>query len=218
MFEPKFAGREPSPGALYLTGATVFVDDNDFAGVRLAAANLSKDLEAVTGHASEMSSRAPPRQRTCIVIGSIEKSPTVQRLAQDGQLDVSGIQGRWECYVTSLVRGEHGAKHLVIAGSDKRGAIFGTYSLSEQIGVSPYISVVLACVAPTADKRQLVLVGRCADLFFGACLRTGCGHKRRPAKRQVSRNILERRGACVVWMGAREVRPSVQCPILFEGV
>jgi hypothetical protein len=26
---------------------------------------------------------------------------------------------------------------LVIVGSDKRGAIFGTYSLSEQIGVSP---------------------------------------------------------------------------------
>jgi hypothetical protein len=31
-------------------------------------------------------------------------------------------------------------KALVIAGSDKRGAIFGVYTLSEQIGVSPYSS------------------------------------------------------------------------------
>ena len=29
------------------------------------------------------------------------------------------------------------ARALVIAGSDKRGAIYGIYDLSEQIGVSP---------------------------------------------------------------------------------
>jgi hypothetical protein len=32
----------------------------------------------------------------------------------------------------------HRRSALVIAGSDKRGAIFGVYSLSEQLGVSPF--------------------------------------------------------------------------------
>lgn len=42
--------------------------------------------------------------------------------------------------MTTFVENPFGGCHqaLIIAGSDKRGAIFGVYALSEQIGVSPY--------------------------------------------------------------------------------
>ena len=49
------------------------------------------------------------------------------------KLDVSAIEGKWESYLIQTVDG-----NLVIAGSDKRGTIFGIYDLSEKIGVSPW--------------------------------------------------------------------------------
>ena len=69
------------------------------------------------------------------------QSPLIQSLERDGKVDLSGIRGKWESYVTAVVEEPfEGCKRaLAIAGSDKRGAIFGVYGLSEQIGVSPYV-------------------------------------------------------------------------------
>ena len=43
------------------------------------------------------------------------------------------IKGQWESYLIDIVDG-----NLVIAGSDKRGTIYGIYEISERIGVSPW--------------------------------------------------------------------------------
>jgi hypothetical protein len=54
--------------------------------------------------------------------------------------DTAPIAGKWESFLIQAVPkplpGVAGA--LVIAGSDKRGTIYGIYDLSEQIGVSPW--------------------------------------------------------------------------------
>jgi hypothetical protein len=64
----------------------------------------------------------------------------IDALVSNHKLDVSGIAGKWESAVTTVV--EHPMKGvrraLVIAGADKRGTIYGIYDLSEQIGVSPW--------------------------------------------------------------------------------
>jgi hypothetical protein len=79
---------------------------------------------------------------TAIIVGSIEASPILQRLEKEGKLDFDfgKIRAKWESYTTSVVDNPFNRcrRALVIAGSDKRGAIFGVYSLSEQLGVSPY--------------------------------------------------------------------------------
>ncbi len=74
------------------------------------------------------------------MIGTISKSSIIDRLIREHKLDVSPITGKWEATVVQVVEKPMPgvARALVIAGSDKRGTIFGIYDLSEQIGVSPW--------------------------------------------------------------------------------
>jgi hypothetical protein len=75
-----------------------------------------------------------------VLIGTIGKSRIIDRLIRERKIDVSEIDGKWESTLIQVVAHplpgvERG---LVIAGSDKRGTIYGIYDLSEQIGVSPW--------------------------------------------------------------------------------
>jgi hypothetical protein len=75
-----------------------------------------------------------------VLIGTIGKSEIIDRLIRERKIDVSQIEGKWESTLIQVV--SHPlpgvARALVIAGSDKRGTIYGIYDLSEQIGVSPW--------------------------------------------------------------------------------
>lgn len=64
----------------------------------------------------------------------------IDRLIESKALDVSAIEGKWEAFVSQLVKNpvDGTAQALVIAGSDPRGTIYGIYDVSEQIGVSPW--------------------------------------------------------------------------------
>ena len=64
------------------------------------------------------------------------KSPAVDALAKDGKIDVSGITGKREVYGIFAPAEDL----LVIAGSDKRGVIYGLFRISEELGVSPYVN------------------------------------------------------------------------------
>ena len=147
MFEEKFVSFSGAPGLLSLVGLPIVVDKSDFPGIHIAAQNLAEDFARVTkGVSSQVQSIADEQDGfyseavDCIVVGSIERSLLLQRLAMNGKVDLSNILGKWESFTITVVnepiKGCHRA--LVIAGSDKRGAIFGIYSLSEQFGVSPY--------------------------------------------------------------------------------
>ena len=72
-------------------------------------------------------------ERGAVVVGTIGRNRQIDEWAKQGKLDVSAIEGKWESYLIQTVDG-----NLVIAGSDKRGTIFGIYDLSEKIGVSPW--------------------------------------------------------------------------------
>ncbi len=109
------------------TCAAIYVDAADYPGVLRAAGDLQADIERVTGCRPAITHDAGAAG-PLIVIGSMEQSPLVQRLA-----DTAAIAGKWESFLTQAA-----GRALVIAGSDKRGAIYGIYDLSEQIGVSPW--------------------------------------------------------------------------------
>lgn len=111
----------------------IYVDPADFPGVRRIAHTLARDIAAVTGH-------EPPVCRALqdapvILCGTLERSTVLQELAASGQLDAH-IRGRREVYQIALCH-LHGRTALAICGSDKRGAIYGMFALSEYIGVSP---------------------------------------------------------------------------------
>jgi hypothetical protein len=149
MFDEKFiCYSEPAGERLTcLVGAAIVLDQNDFPAIKIAAHNLAEDFARVTKGApspvhflSGENGSFTNEASTAIIVGSIERNPTLQRLEKDGKLDFSKIKGKWESYTTAVVDDpfEGCSRALVIAGSDKRGVVFGIYSLSEQIGVSPY--------------------------------------------------------------------------------
>ncbi|KAK7935948.1 hypothetical protein PG985_001443 [Apiospora marii] len=82
----------------------------------------------------------PSAKDTVLIVGTIGHSKVIDDLVSSGKLDVSGIQGKWESFVSKLVENPIPGcpQAVVVAGSDPRGAIFGAYDISEQIGVSPW--------------------------------------------------------------------------------
>ncbi|KAK2675019.1 hypothetical protein RAB80_010003 [Fusarium oxysporum f. sp. vasinfectum] len=147
MFEEKIVDFKPSPGSIPLVGASIVVDQSDYPGVIRAARDLAQDFARVTkGDASPLivissdSDYYKIQTKTAIVVGSVASSGIIKTLAQQGKLDTQAIDGKWETFSTNIIDQPLGKceKALVIAGSDKRGAIFGIYTLSEQIGVSPW--------------------------------------------------------------------------------
>ncbi|HVU16638.1 MAG TPA: glycosyl hydrolase 115 family protein [Candidatus Didemnitutus sp.] len=119
--------------------AALRVDGRDWPGVAHATRDLQADLLAVTGRQPRI--LTDEAGEPCeVIIGTVGKSALIDRLVQAGKLDVSPIAGHWEAHLRQTVANPlPGVKQaLVIAGSDKRGTIYGIYELSQQIGVSPW--------------------------------------------------------------------------------
>ena len=112
--------------------ATIVLSGEEYAPVIRAAKDLSEDVKRVTGTASpvETDGRARPG---AILIGTVGKSPLIDGLVAENKLNVDAIRGKWESYLIQVKNNT-----LVIAGSDKRGTIYGIYELSKRMGVSPW--------------------------------------------------------------------------------
>ncbi|MEH0468168.1 glycosyl hydrolase 115 family protein [Streptomyces sp. B21-097] len=120
--------------------ADVFVDAADDTAVRRVAGDLRADIERVSGVPPVLKNSTAGLSRTAVLIGTIGHSPVIDELVASGRLDVSEVAGRWEASVTQIVDAPIAGvdRALVIAGSDRRGTVYGVYDLSERIGVSPW--------------------------------------------------------------------------------
>jgi hypothetical protein len=138
--QPRYVSNSPIAGGFTIVHgksvAAVYVDPSDYAGVGRAANALRGDIARVTG-------LTPPLElgaRETIIAGTIGKNAIIDRLIRERRIDGSGIAGKWESFLIQVVPHPQAGvdSALVIAGSDKRGTIYGIYDLSEQIGVSPW--------------------------------------------------------------------------------
>ncbi len=120
--------------------ASLYVDTKDYTGVIRAVKDLQADIARVTSLTPEVIHNEDALQKNVVIIGTIGKSQIVDQLIDDKKIDVTQIKGKWESFLIQVLPeplpGVESA--LVIAGSDKRGTIYGIYDLSEQIGVSPW--------------------------------------------------------------------------------
>jgi len=114
------------------TAAQILIDPSDWKGVIRAANNLGDDIRKVSGVAAKVNESISPDPAS-IIVGTIGKSRIIDKLIADKKIDVSDIRGQWESFVIQTVDG-----NLIVAGSDKRGTIYGIYDISEKIGVSPW--------------------------------------------------------------------------------
>jgi hypothetical protein len=122
------------------SAAAVYVDSGDYAGVVRAAGDLIADVARVTGSTPPMAHDEKGLGANAVIAGTIGKSALIDRLIRERKIDARQITGKWEAFLIQVVAKPLPgvASALVIAGSDKRGTIYGIYDLSEQIGVSPW--------------------------------------------------------------------------------
>ncbi len=139
----------------------IFVEPADAPAVLRAAGDLVDDFARVTGAKPEIKNEFSGGEKIRVIIGTLGQSQTIDRLVAEGRLATNGIAGQWESYVLQVVNNPAAGveRALVIAGSDRRGTIYGIYQLSEMIGVSPWY---WWADVPVQKKHQVVLRG---DIF-----------------------------------------------------
>lgn len=115
----------------------ILLDKDDQKGISIAVNNLLEDFNRVCGVKPELLDEAA--DKNCIIIGSVE-SKYIKQLIKSKKLDKKELYKKNEKYIITTVQNplEGVEKALVIAGSDRRGTIYGVYELSEQMGVSPW--------------------------------------------------------------------------------
>jgi len=121
------------------TATPIRYDVADYKGVIRAIGDLQNDINSVTGIKPQLLTN-DALEGYEIVIGTLGNSKLIDNLAQSGKLSTKDLKGKWESFVITTMDNpkKSGAKLLVIAGSDKRGTIYGIYELSRQLGVSPW--------------------------------------------------------------------------------
>ncbi|MGH7497200.1 MAG: glycosyl hydrolase 115 family protein [bacterium] len=140
--------------------APLYVSAQDYPGVIRILKHLQADIGRVTSTAPEVYIDKIPTAREVVLVGTLGKSPVIDKLAQSKKLAVANIAGQWETFLLQVVEKPLPGidRALVIAGSDKRGTIFGMYDLCAQIGVSPWYWWADVPVKPQRDLY--VLPGR----------------------------------------------------------
>lgn len=151
---PLIASGKPAP---------VYVDPADFPGVRRAAADLCADVERVSGLKPALIAETAPHGETVVLVGTLGRSALINRLVATGKVATGDLAGKWESFVIATVDQPLPGvdRALVIAGSDKRGTIYGLYELSEQLGVSPWYW--WADVPPRRRTEAWIRAGRYAS-------------------------------------------------------
>jgi hypothetical protein len=116
------------------------IDTNDYPGVIRAVNDLKADIGRVTGTEPELITGNYEGKGELLIVGTLGESTLINELVRNKKIDLTALQGKRETFILCTVekpfRGVNRA--LVIAGSDKRGTIYGIYELSEQMGVSPW--------------------------------------------------------------------------------
>ncbi len=120
--------------------APLYAASSDWWGVLHAAGDLRDDVNRVTGVTPVLTTNGSPAGKFAVLIGTLGKSPIIDGLVKSGKLNPDAISGKWESFIIMTISKPLPGidRALVIAGSDKRGTIYGIYEISEQIGVSPW--------------------------------------------------------------------------------
>ena len=120
--------------------ASILVSAADFSGVLRVVGHLENDLFKVTNLHSKKINSISDSGDYVVIIGTLGKSEIIDQLVSEGKIDDNQLKGKWEKFTTQIIDNPAKGikKALVIAGSDKRGTIYGIYDLSSQIGVSPW--------------------------------------------------------------------------------
>ena len=126
-------------------GAEILVESQAHEGVKRIAQTVAEDIQLVSGVTpaitEELSSVGSKR---VILAATAGNSSLLERLEAEGKLSLEPVKGKREVYSLQIIENPFPEQSkikqmLVIAGSEKRGTIYGLFRVSELCGVSPLI-------------------------------------------------------------------------------
>ena len=91
-----------------------------------------------------------------IIAATKGKSSFLKKLEEAGSAELKELEQKRECYawIFPEIKNRTKSNLLVIAGSDKRGTIYGLFHLSEMLGVSPFVDW-CGLMPPKQEKIEL---------------------------------------------------------------
>ncbi len=129
-----------------------YYDEDSLSGVCKIADKVRDDLRKVSGNEAKVicAAKGAGDISELVYFGTINQNKKLMQWEEAGLLDLSGVTGKREVYGYYLLENisfeaEDGKaflakKVLVIAGSDKRGTIYGLFHLSDLLGVSAFVN------------------------------------------------------------------------------
>lgn len=118
--------------------ANLYIDReaSDHKGLAHVAQAVAGDIELVTGVKPLLEEELTDQPQ--IIVGTLGKSPVLERFVKDGILDASVLAGKRESYLVRSVTYQNTEK-LIIAGTETVSTLHGMYHISKEIGVSPWV-------------------------------------------------------------------------------
>lgn len=117
--------------------ADLWYDKSENVAVVRAAKDLQSDIQKVTGKLPNLFTSETSGEFE-VIIGTVGTSKKIDQLITSKKIKAADLKGKWESFVITTVENPKSKKQLVIAGSDRRGTIYGIYEISKQLGVSPW--------------------------------------------------------------------------------
>jgi len=122
-----------------------YTEKNEFSGVCKIAQKVCLDIQRVTDALPEVrviDDASKLDGEVVLIFGTIGKSALIEKLGD--KINLAEVKGKNEVYSFTVVEKPFGdeasvSQAIVVAGSDKRGTIYGLFHLSELMGVSPLV-------------------------------------------------------------------------------
>lgn len=113
----------------------IYISEEENSGVHIAADNLIRDIEIVSGCKAMLSEDI---DKCSIIIGTLGVTDEFNNVIDKKNLSIDKLKDDkgeyvWEGFLKEIV-----ADVFYIIGTNRRGTIFGIYDLCEEIGVSPW--------------------------------------------------------------------------------
>ena len=124
--------------------------------VQRVVKSFAQDLKRVSGKKAPLTINPKHIKKPAVLIAVLGQSALIDALIAAGKLTVDKLAGQWEAFQVAVVENPWPTvdRVLVIVGSDRRGAIYGTYDLSEKLGVSPWYWF---ADVPTVQQSQIYI-------------------------------------------------------------
>ena len=141
----------------------ICLEQSAFPGVIRVTEKVAHDVELVSGKKPQIlvEKEIPETLESSgedwtIIAATKGKSSFLKKLEEAGSAELKELEQKRECYawIFPEIKNRTKSNLLVIAGSDKRGTIYGLFHLSDMLGVSPFVDW-CGLMPPKQEKIEL---------------------------------------------------------------